>query len=176
MSEATREILFDRLECMPSKTPTLYEWLGGDEVLTRLIRRFYEKVPSDPVIASLFASMPEEHFQQVAQFIAEVFGGPTDYSILHGGHAAMIRHHLGKGITEQQRQHWVRLLLETADELKLPDDPEFRSALVGYLEWGSRLAVINSRLPAETAVEEMPMPEWNWGVPGGPYRPEKSES
>lgn len=161
---------------MPSKTPTLYEWLGGGEVLPQLIRRFYEKVPSDPVIAPLFASMPEEHFQHVAQFIAEVFGGPADYSTLHGGHAAMIRHHLGKGITEQQRQHWVRLLLETADELKLPDDPEFRSALVGYLEWGSRLAVINSRLPAETTVEEMPMPGWNWGVPGGPYRPEKTKS
>ena len=26
----------------------------------------------------------------------------------------------------------------------MPDDPEFRSAIVGYLEWGSRLAVINS--------------------------------
>ena len=157
---------------MAPETPTLYEWLGGGEVLRQLIRRFYEKVPSDPVIAPLFASRPEEHFQHVAQFIAEVFGGPTEYSALHGGHAAMIRHHLGKGITEEQRQHWVRLLLETADELELPSDPEFRSAFVGYLEWGSRLAVLNSRLSPETAVEEMPMPSWNWGVPGGPYRPE----
>jgi hemoglobin len=62
----------------------------------------------------------------------------------------MIRHHIGKEITEQQRQHWVLLLLETADEMKLPSDPEFRSALVAYLEWGSRLAVINSGLPPDT--------------------------
>jgi hemoglobin len=156
---------------MTPKVPTLYEWLGGAEPLSHLIARFYEKVPADPILAPLFANMPQEHFQHVATFIAEVLGGPSDYSAHHGGHAAMIRHHLGKGITEQQRQHWVRLLLETADEMGLPSDPEFRSALVAYLEWGSRLAVINSALPAATPVAEAPMPAWNWGVPGGPYQP-----
>lgn len=161
---------------MTSEVPTLYEWLGGGDALSGLIARFYEKVPLDSLLAPLFASMPKEHFEHVAQFIGEVFGGPEDYSKLHGGHAAMIRHHLGKGITEQQRQRWVALLLETADEMKLPGDPEFRSALVAYLEWGSRLAVINSALAAETVVSEMAMPSWNWGVPGGPYLPEKSET
>jgi len=161
---------------MVSKVPTLYEWLGGAEPLNGLISRFYEKVPADPLLAPLFAHMPQEHFAHVAQFIAEVLGGPADYSALHGGHAAMIRHHLGKGITEQQRQRWVALLLETADEMELPSDPEFRSALVAYLEWGSRLAVINSALPADTAVAEAPMPAWNWGVPGGPYQPETLNS
>jgi len=158
---------------MDAKIPTLYEWLGGNEVLSGLIDRFYEKVPSDPLLAPVFASMPKEHFQHVAQFIAEVLGGPADYSRLHGGHAAMIRHHLGKGITEQQRKRWVDLLLETADEQALPADPEFRSALVAYLEWGSRLAVINSSLPADASIREAPMPAWNWGVPGGPYRPDE---
>jgi hemoglobin len=161
---------------MATKLPTLYEWLGGNEVLTRLIDRFYQKVPTDPLLESLFRNIPQAHFQHVAQFIAEVLGGPADYSTLHGGHAAMIRHHLGKGISEQQRQRWVGLLLETADELQLPADPEFRSALVAYLEWGSRLAVINSNLPADTPVAEAPMPAWNWGVPGGPYQPETPEN
>ena len=110
--------------------------------------------------------------QSFADFIAEVFGGPKEYSARLGGHAGMIRHHLGRGITEQQRHRWVTLLLETADELNLPTDPEFRSALVAYLEWGSRLAVINSSLPADTPLDQSnPMPAWNWGVPGGPFQP-----
>lgn len=160
---------------MSTNVPTLYEWLGGGEVLDRLIARFYEKVSVDPLLAPLFATMPKEHFQHVADFIGEVLGGPKKYSAQYGGHAAMVRHHLGKGITEQQRHRWVSLLLETADELKLPADPEFRSALVAYLEWGSRLAVINSALPAGTPVDDStPMPEWNWGVPGGPYQPTDS--
>jgi Truncated hemoglobins len=120
--------------------------------------------------------MPAEHFQHVAEFIGEVLGGPADYSAHHGGHANMIRHHLGKGITDEQRKRWVQLLLETADEQGLPSDPEFRSALVAYLEWGSRLAVINSALPTDTPVTDAPMPAWNWGVPGGPYQPDPSDS
>jgi hemoglobin len=161
---------------MDSNVPTLYEWLGGSEVLSALIARFYEKVPADPLLEPLLQHMDPAHFEHVAKFIAEVLGGPAEYSAEHGGHAAMIRHHLGKGITEQQRRHWVRLLLETADELNLPSDPEFRSALVAYLEWGSRLAVINSALPSDTQVEEAPMPAWNWGVPGGPYQSESETS
>jgi hemoglobin len=35
-------------------------------------------------------------------------------------------------------------MLETADEICLPSDPEFRAAFMGYLEWGTRLAVMNS--------------------------------
>jgi len=156
---------------MNRKVPTLYEWLGGSEALQQLMARFYEKVPSDPLLAPVFATMPKEHFQHVADFLAEVFGGPSNYSAHLGGHAEMVRHHLGRDITEQQRQRWVALLLETADELKLPSDPEFRSALVAYLEWGSRLAVINSALPTGTPVDETTqMPVWGWGVPGGPFQ------
>jgi hemoglobin len=161
---------------MVSKVPTLYDWLGGSEVLSALIARFYEKVPSDPLLEPLFRNMDPAHFEHVAKFIAEVLGGPAVYSSQYGGHAAMIRHHIGKGITEQQRQHWVRLLLETADEMNLPSDPEFRSALVAYLEWGSRLAVMNAALPPETHVEPAPMPAWGWGVPGGPYQPDSQTS
>ena len=164
---------------MEPDVPTLYEWLGGSEVLSALIARFYEKMLADPLLEPLFRNMDPAHFQRVAEFIAEVFGGPKEYSAKRGGHAAMVRHHLGKGITEEQRQHWVRLLLETADEMKIPSDPEFRSALVAYLEWGSRLAVINSALPEAAVIEEAAMPVWGWGVPGGPYisadkEPEKS--
>ncbi|QNI36494.1 group II truncated hemoglobin [Edaphobacter albus] len=157
---------------MSNPVPTLYEWLGGSRPLVTLLDRFYQKVPSDPLLAPLFAQMPPEHFQHVASFIGEVLGGPADYSAHHGGHANMVQHHLGRGITDEQRKHWMQLLLETADELGLPSDPEFRSALVGYLEWGSRLAVINSELPADAPVTEAPMPSWNWGAPGGPYQPE----
>jgi hemoglobin len=161
---------------MTRSVPTLYEWLGGSEALSALISRFYQKVPGDLILEPLFRNMDPAHFEHVAKFIGEVLGGPAEYSAQHGGHAAMIRHHLGKGITEQQRQHWVRLLLETADELNLPSDPEFRSALVAYLEWGSRLAVMNSALAPDTPIDEAAMPSWNWGVPGGPYQPESETS
>lgn len=45
-----------------------------------------------------------------------------------------------------------------------------RPAFVAYLEWGSRLAVINSQ-PGAQVDPRAAMPKWGWGVPGGPYRP-----
>ena len=149
--------------------PTLYEWIGGLDALNRLTARFYERVKDDALIGPVFAQMGSDHPSHVAAFLAEVLGGPTTYSEQHGGHPHMIRRHLDRHLTQEQRRRWVGLLLETADELGLPDDPEFRSALVGYLEWGSRLAVINSQ-PGAGVNEHAPMPKWGWGEVKGPYK------
>lgn len=81
----------------------------------------------------------------------------------------MIGKHVGKRISEEQRKRWVTLLLETADEIGLKDDPEFRSAFVGYIEWGSRLAVINSNANENPIDHTAPMPRWGWGESKGPY-------
>jgi hemoglobin len=56
-----------------------------------------------------------------------------------------------------------------ADDADLPADPEFRAALVGYLEWGTRLALENSQAGAKI-VEQAPVPHWGWGV-APPYQP-----
>jgi hemoglobin len=153
---------------MAQNVPSLYQWLGGIDVLTRLTTRFYEHVAVDPLLAPIFAHMPGDHPIHVAAFLGEVLGGPATYSERYGGHPHMIKQHLNRHLTQEQRRHWVNLLLATADELGLPDDPEFRSALVGYLEWGSRLAVINSQ-PGATVDEHTPMPKWGWGEVKGPY-------
>jgi hemoglobin len=152
--------------------PTLYEWVGGAETIEALFRMFYERVPVDPVLGPVFAEMSADHFRTVASFVSEVLGGPPLYS---GdgtrGHSTMVAKHLARHLTDVQRKHWMMLLLDTADQLKLPDDPEFRSALVGYLEWGSRLAVLNSATTTNPIAAEAPMPTWGWGETKGPYQP-----
>jgi hypothetical protein len=55
--------------------------------------------------------------------------------------------------------------LDCADDVGVPFDPEFRSARIAYLEWGARLAVLNSQLGA-AAVEDAPMPRWGLGRAG----------
>jgi hemoglobin len=153
---------------MTATVPSLYQWLGGIDALSRLTTRFYERVRDNPVLAPVFAHMGGEHPQHVAVFLAEVLGGPANYSAHQGGHPHMIQQHLNRHLNQVQRREWVALLLDTADELQMPDDPEFRSALVGYLEWGSRLAVINSQAGA-TVDPNAPMPAWGWGEVRGPY-------
>jgi hemoglobin len=148
--------------------PTLLEWMGGRPALERLMEVFYARVPDDPLLAPLFAAMSPEHVRHVTTFVAEVFGGPKAYSAQLGGHPAMIQKHAGRALTENQRQRWMQLLLACADEVGVPKDPEFRSAFVGYLEWGTRLAVINSQ-PGADLSGEAPMPAWGWGEVKGPY-------
>ena len=154
-----------------STVPTLYEWVGGAERIEELFRVFYEKVRKDEVLAPVFAGMPVEHFQVVGHFVSEVLGGPKLYSgDGKHSHSTMVAKHLGRHLTEEQRKRWMWLLLETADELKMPNDPEFRSALVGYLEWGSRIAVLNSHGSDNPVPNSAPMPEWGWGEVKGPYQ------
>lgn len=150
--------------------PSLYEWAGGSVAFERLLSLFYDRVKQDAVLAPLFAGMDPQHASYVAQFIAEVFGGPKVYNGGQGGHAHMISRHLGRGLTEAQRRCWVNLLLDCADETGLPNDPEFRSAFVAYIEWGSRLAVLNSQPGATPPPPDSPMPQWGWGEVKGPYR------
>jgi hemoglobin len=152
--------------------PTLYTWAGSDEALQKLTSTFYKKVANDSILQEVFKHMGGDHPQRVAHFIGEVFGGPKRYTEEdQGNHAKMIAHHLGKFLTEEQRKRWMTLLLETADEVGLPSDPEFRSAFVGYLEWGTRLAVINSNVTDNPITETEPMPKWGWGETKGPYIP-----
>jgi hemoglobin len=152
--------------------PSLYTWAGGQPALEKLTAVFYAKVLKDELLEPVFRHMSPEHSKYVAHFIGQVFGGPPVYTGEdQGSHASMVQHHIGKSLTEAQRRQWINLLLDSADEIGLADDPEFRSALVGYLEWGSRLAVINSNATENPINENEPMPKWGWGETGGPYQP-----
>lgn len=155
---------------MATDVPSLYDWAGGLPALERLTDVFYGKVKRDALLGPVFAHMDAHHPHYVARFLGEVFGGPTTYSAERGGHAHMVSQHLNRHLTEEQRRRWIALLIDAADEVGLPDDPEFRSAFVAYIEWGTRLAVANSQSGEEPTLEA-PMPKWGWGVPGGPYRP-----
>jgi hemoglobin len=160
-------------KALPQKPiPTLYEWAGGKPALENLTKVFYAKVRGDELLQPVFAHMAPEHARHVAHFLVEVFGGPGLYTGEdQGSHAGLVAHHVGKRLDETQRKRWIQLLLESADEIGLASDPEFRSALVGYLEWGSRLAVLNSQLAENPIAPAEPMPRWGWGETGGPYQP-----
>ena len=111
----------------------------------------------------------EEHRTHVTDWWAEVMGGPAVYSEQQGGYEHMLARHHNLGITAAQRLEFVTLLSRAADDVGLPDDPELRAALMGYAEWGTRLAVHNSQPGAQVAAHA-PVPRWGWGV-APPYTP-----
>jgi hemoglobin len=145
-----------------SQPPSLYDWAGGEEAFERLTDAFYRHVREDELLAPVFAHMPADHPQHVALWFAEVFGGPPRYTEEHGGYAHMMSKHLGLALREDQRARWVQLICAAADEAELPADPEFRSAFVAYVEWGTRIALANSQ-PGATPPPHAPVPRWGWG-------------
>jgi hemoglobin len=153
-----------------AKTPTLYEWAGGREAFEHLIEAFYDRVESDELISPLFpGGVSREHRDHVILWWCEVFGGPADYTEQLGGYPRMIGKHQGLGITPKQRLRFATLMSEAADDAELPGDPEFRAAFMGYVEWGTRLALQNSQPGAEVP-GEAPVPKWGWGE-APPYQP-----
>ena len=154
----------------PPEVPTLLEWAGGQAAIRRMIDAFYDRVEADDVLGPRFAGgVSELHRANVTLWWAEVFGGPPTYTESRGGYATMLQHHRGLQITPEERFRFSSLMSLAADDAHLPDDPEFRAALVGYLEWGTRLALHNSQLDTDV-VPDAPVPRWGWGV-APPYRP-----
>jgi hemoglobin len=150
--------------------PTLYEWAGGREAIERMLNAFYDRVEEDDLISPLFpGGVSEEHRRNVATWWCEVFGGPPRYTEEHGGYEHMIAKHRDLGITPEQRLRFVTLISRAADDAALPADPEFRSALMAYAEWGTRLAFENSQPGAEVA-PHAPVPRWGWGE-APPFEP-----
>ena len=149
---------------------TLYEWAGGESAYVRLINAFYDRVEADDLLAPLFpGGVSEEHRDHVVAWWCEVFGGPDRYTRELGGYERMLAKHRDLAITSEQRFRFVSLMSLAADDAELPGDPEFRSALVAYLEWGTRLAQHNSQ-PGAAVIEHAPVPRWGWGE-APPFQP-----
>jgi hemoglobin len=98
----------------------------------------------------------------VISWWSEVFGGPSRYTEELGGYENMIAKHRDLEITPEQRFRFASLMSLAADDAGLPEDPEFRSAFMAYVEWGTRIALHNSQ-PGAAVPPHAPVPRWGWG-------------
>ena len=114
-------------------TPPLYECAGGEAAIRRLMDRFHDRVERDELLSPYFpGGVSDEHRAHVSIWWSEVLGGPARYTEDLGGYENMLAHHRGLAIAPEERHRFVSLLSLAADDAGLPDDPEFRSALVAY--------------------------------------------
>lgn len=135
-----------------------------------MINAFYDRIERDDLLSPFFpGGVHAEHRRNVTIWWCEVFGGPSEYTTQLGGYERMLNKHRQLGITDDQRFRFATLMSHAADDAGMPRDPEFRSALVAYLEWGTRIALANSQVDA-VVVEHAPVPKWGWGE-APPYHP-----
>ncbi len=152
--------------------PTPAGYAGGLPAFEKLTDCFYAKVAKDEILAPVFDGMDAHHAQHVAAFLNQCFGGGPSYSGERSENEAirtMVEKHLRKNLTEVQRRRWVELLFDSADEVGLPTDPEFRSAFAAKVEWGTRIAVMNSQLDNNPVGPDEHLPRFGWGSVKGPW-------
>jgi hemoglobin len=143
---------------------TLYEDGGGMDGLLRLSDSFYKRVLADPLLAPVFASFTPTHVDHVAVWLAEVLGGPEEFTARLGGHHALLESHLGLGIRDEHRQRWLELMDQAIGEV-LPGQPRLHDALMAYFDWGTAIAEGVSHSPAGIDLGE-PGPTPRWGYDG----------
>ena len=92
----------------------------GDEGFRRLVEAFYRRVEADPELRAIFPADLSNGRERQYLFLRQFFGGPADYSRLHG--APMLRRrHFPFPITREARDAWLGHMLEAIDEVAIPE-------------------------------------------------------
>jgi hemoglobin len=142
--------------------PSLYEHAGGEDALHRLEQTFYDSVLRDPLLEPLFGAGQAKHVEHLTMFTAESFGGPDRFT-RELGFRHLIDVHRGLRITEEQRARFVELYAAALDAAGMPDDPEFRAAVLEHVEFGTQVAKQNSHAASEEELHPLrEVPRWNW--------------
>ena len=91
---------------------SLYEQIGGEEGIERLVDSFYRKVLAEPELAPFFTHAPMDRLKMMQkEFFSEALGGPLFYS----GHS-LRQVHAGKGIRKEHLRTFVGCSLKTLEE------------------------------------------------------------
>jgi hemoglobin len=144
-----------------ARMTSLYEDVGGIDGLRTLSLDFYDRVLADELLAPVFAHFTPAHVDHVAVWLAEVFGGPEQFTRELGGHHALLTSHLGLGIRDEHRERWLQLMSEAIDAT-LAGRPDLAAPLMDYFRWGTAIAQDVSRSPAGTDLGAPgPTPRWS---------------
>jgi hemoglobin len=142
---------------------TLFEHAGGAEALLALTQAHHVRCLADPELNHPFSHPGQhpQHVERLAAYWGEVLGGPPVFSETCSDHSSMLAMHAGNGDMSDLGRRFVACFVAAADDAGLPDEPEFRQALRGYMEWAVA-EVLEHRDTAATVPPGLPMPRWSW--------------
>jgi hemoglobin len=140
----------------------MFEFAGEEPAFLALATAHHQRCLEDPVLNHPFSHPGNpQHIERLADYWAEVFGGPPRYSASFGGHSAMLDIHAGQGAEDDLGGRFVTCFVQAADDAGLPDDPDFRAGLRAYMEWAVAEVLYYSPRDAHVA-SDLPVPHWGW--------------
>lgn len=94
----------------------------GEDGFTRLVAAFYRRVPQDEILSAMYPKDDLEGAERrLCDFLVFRFGGPQRY-IEQRGHPRLRMRHAPFAVDQAARDHWVRLMSEALEEVRLPAD------------------------------------------------------
>lgn len=118
---------------------TPFDRFGGQQMVDRLVVRFYERMDTLPEARAIRALHPADLGPITAvlqQYLAEWLGGPKHYSAQRG-HPRLRARHLPFPIGDAERDAWLLCMNGAIDEVIAPSPAreEIRLALVKLADW-----------------------------------------
>lgn len=104
------------------KFKTIYEEIGRQETIDKLVNAFYPRVYADPELRPLFEGEMEEIKRKQRMFLPQFLGGPALYS-QEFGPPAMRGRHLPFEVTPRRAACWLRCMKEAFEEIGLDQQP-----------------------------------------------------
>ena len=96
---------------------TLFQRVGGEQVIAELIDRFYDSVVADPELKPFFENVPMVKLRRMQrEFFSAALDGPIRYTGRPLGHV-----HHGRGITKHHFSLYVGHLIDTLQSFALKE-------------------------------------------------------
>ena len=124
----------------PAVSDTLWAQVGGTPTFELIVRRFYEAVREDELLAPMY---PQDDWEgsewRLRAFLEQYWGGPTTYSEQRG-HPRLRMRHQPFPVTPAAKERWLHHMHAALDEAALP--PMHDAAFRDYVERAA-LAMVN---------------------------------
>ncbi|MDU4697542.1 MAG: globin [Paenibacillus sp.] len=99
---------------------SLYDNLGGEATIRRLVEAFYPRVQREPLLGPLFPEDITPVMEKQFMFLSQFFGGPSLYSDAVG-HPMMRARHLPFPVTKERAEAWLGCMRAALEEIGIEE-------------------------------------------------------
>lgn len=103
---------------MERYSQSIYEAIGGEATVRKIVEAFYPRVQAHPLLAPLFPEDIEPVMERQFMFLTQFFGGPPIYSDQFG-HPMMRARHLPFPVTRERADAWLGCMREALHEINM---------------------------------------------------------
>ncbi|WHX48353.1 globin [Paenibacillus woosongensis] len=100
---------------------SIYDNLGGEEVIRQIVEAFYPKVKANPLLGPLFPEDINPVMEKQFMFLSQFFGGPSLFSDAYG-HPMMRARHLPFPVTRERAEAWLACMTEALEEVGIEEE------------------------------------------------------